>query len=338
MFVRLYQDAAVALLKTDSTVQQESEEVGWERSVKLQDIRISLLVRLRLVIPFVSLIWEHPDKCELLQWIVTLVELLEVNGEINTNSQPCNTICSFFYLNLLQTPLVHGSGTQECFFEFVLDLVSLLMDGRFEEGILLPYSDDNVPMTRIANVCTTEVPRELRKTNLQQLSNLQPNLKIPLIFASRIKRILPFQTHNAYLTNVKLPAALQTPSTFDHPLNNQQQLQLYLQQPRPWEWIEDYVPEPVQDNDAPLNLMWFNARKIKREEVTYSRWFKLGFGHHWIDNDRRVVGNNKDEAEQEQSYDPMVLDDSSLPVAQSHVGVKRKLDVEDGEIADDSSF
>jgi hypothetical protein len=237
----------------------------------------------------------------------------------------------------LQTPLVHGSGTQECFFEFVLDLVSLLMDGMLKR-ISLPFSDDTVPMTRIANVCTTEVPRELRKTNLQQLSNLQPNLKIPLIFASRIKRILPFQTHNAYLTNVKLPTALQTPSTFDHPLNNQQQLQLYLQQPRPWEWIEDYVPEPVQDNDAPLNLMWFNARKIKREEVTYSRWFKLGFGHHWIDNDRRVVGNIKDEAEQEQSYDPMVLDDSSLPVAQTHVGVKRKLDVEDGEIADDSSF
>ncbi|KAH8550423.1 hypothetical protein BGW37DRAFT_428063 [Umbelopsis sp. PMI_123] len=279
-------DAAIALLKTDSTVQQESEEVGWERAVKLQDIRISLLVRLRLVIPFVPLIWENPEKCELLQWIVTLVELLEM-------------------------PLVHGSGTQECFFEFVLDLVSLLMD---------------------------EVPRELRKTNLQQLSNLQPNLKIPLIFASRIKRTLPFQTHNAYLTNVKLPSALQTPSTFDHPLNNQQQLQLYLQQPRPWEWIEDYMPEPVQDNDAPLNLMWFNARKIKREDFTYSRWFKLGFGHHWIDNDRRVVGNNKDEAEQEQSYDPMVLDDSSVPVAQTHVGVKRKLDVEEGEIADDSSF
>lgn len=126
---------AVALLKTDSTVQQDSEEVGWERAVKLQDIRISLLVRLRLVIPFVSLIWEHPDKCELLQWIVTLVELLEVNYIISYYHQLAGgggfatqyTHSTIF----LQTPLVHGSGTQECFFEFVLDLVSLLMDGTY---------------------------------------------------------------------------------------------------------------------------------------------------------------------------------------------------------------
>jgi hypothetical protein len=138
------------------------------------------------------------------------------------------------------------------------------------------------------------------------------------------------------LTNVKLPAALQTPSTFEHPLNNQQQLQLYLQQPRPWEWIEDYVPEPVQDNDAPINLTWFNARKTKRGEVTYSRWFKLGFGNNWIDNDRRVVGTIKTE-DQEQTYDPMVLDDIEI-AQQTHAGVKRKLDVEEGEIADETPF
>jgi hypothetical protein len=175
----------------------------------------------------------------------------------------------------------------------------------------------------------------LRKNNLVQLSTLQQNLKLPPIFASRIKRILPFQTHNAYLTNVKLPAALQTPSTFDHPLNNQQQLQLYLQQPRPWEWIEDYIPEPTQDNDAPINLAWFNARKLKRGEATYSRWFKLGFGSNWIDNDRRVVGNEKEE-EHEQQFDAMVLDESG--VTDAHAGVKRKLDVEEGEIADDNAF
>jgi hypothetical protein len=124
---------AVALLKTDSTIQQDSEEVGWERSVKLQDIRISLLVRLRLVIPFVSLIWEHPDKCELLQWIVTLVELLEVNHIISHYHQLASRgyATQYTHSTISQTPLVHGSGTQECFFEFVLDLVSLLMDGTY---------------------------------------------------------------------------------------------------------------------------------------------------------------------------------------------------------------
>lgn len=69
---------AIASLKTDSVLQQDSEDVGWERAVKLKDIRISLLVRLRLIIPFVPLIWDNPEKCELLQWIVTLVEILEV--------------------------------------------------------------------------------------------------------------------------------------------------------------------------------------------------------------------------------------------------------------------
>lgn len=29
-----------------------------------------------------------------------------------------------------QTTLVHGNGTQERFFEFVLDVVSVLMDGK----------------------------------------------------------------------------------------------------------------------------------------------------------------------------------------------------------------
>lgn len=41
----------------------------------------SLLVRLRLVVPFASLIWEHPTEaeCNILEWIKVLVSLLGVS-------------------------------------------------------------------------------------------------------------------------------------------------------------------------------------------------------------------------------------------------------------------
>lgn len=41
----------------------------------------SLLIRLRLVVPFASLIWEHPkeDECDILDWIRVLVPLLGVS-------------------------------------------------------------------------------------------------------------------------------------------------------------------------------------------------------------------------------------------------------------------
>lgn len=41
----------------------------------------SLLVRLRLVVPFASLIWEHPkaDECDIMEWIKVLVPLLGVS-------------------------------------------------------------------------------------------------------------------------------------------------------------------------------------------------------------------------------------------------------------------
>ena len=41
----------------------------------------SLLIRLRLVVPFASLIWEHPkdNECDILEWIRALVPLLGVS-------------------------------------------------------------------------------------------------------------------------------------------------------------------------------------------------------------------------------------------------------------------
>ncbi|KAI8059264.1 hypothetical protein BC940DRAFT_282083 [Gongronella butleri] len=212
-------DAAITLLTTEG-ITLDVPDPG----ISLQDLRTSLLIRLRLVIPFVSLIWEFPkaDECDAQAWINVLVLLLG-------------------------NPIVHGNGSQERFFEFVLDLVSLIID---------------------------EVPKEMRKLTLTLLSNLQPELThVPLIFQSRVHRILPFSTHNIYLTPSRISSQLILGSHAapSDPLQQQAHLEACMDQSRPWEWIEDYVSDPPHDNDTPINLAFFRARKSRRVDGTYIR-------------------------------------------------------------------
>ncbi|ORX59031.1 hypothetical protein DM01DRAFT_1318605 [Hesseltinella vesiculosa] len=210
-------DAAITLLTTEG-LNLESLDIG----ITLQDLRTSLLIRLRLMIPFVSLIWEFPkeDECDALSW--TRVLML-----------------------LLGNPIVHGNGSQERFFEFVLDLVSLIID---------------------------EVPKELRKPTLALLANLHNDLtQVPLMFQSRVHRILPFSTHNIYLTPSRLSSqlVLGSHSTSSDPLQQQQHLETCMEQSKPWEWIEDYVGELPHDNDAPISLAYFHAKKSRKTDGTY---------------------------------------------------------------------
>jgi hypothetical protein len=53
--------------------------------------RPSLLIRLRLVVPFASLIWEHPkeDECDILEWIRVLVPLLVVSVQAYNSDWLC---------------------------------------------------------------------------------------------------------------------------------------------------------------------------------------------------------------------------------------------------------
>ncbi|KAI8985141.1 hypothetical protein BDB01DRAFT_850197 [Pilobolus umbonatus] len=221
-------DSAIALLLTEGLPENHTDEGTKVKNLYLHDIRTSLLIRLKLVVPFASLIWEHPkeDECDIFDWIRTLIPLLV-------------------------SPIVHGNGSQERFFEFVLDFVSILLD---------------------------EVPKELKKACLSLLGTMHNELSsIPAIFHSRVKRIMPFLTHNIYLANTRMASSiLGLPPTSD--LQQQQiHLESCLEQSKPWEWLEDYVSDPPHDNDAPISLSLFNARKVKRTESTYVRWFKFGF-------------------------------------------------------------
>ncbi|KAG2221431.1 hypothetical protein INT45_005236 [Circinella minor] len=220
-------DVVVTLLKTEGL--PESEPTTTPTSVMLQDIRISLLLRLRLMVPFVSLIWEHPKEheCDILEWIKVLVPLLG-------------------------NPIVHGNGNQERMFEFVLDLISLLID---------------------------EVPKDLRKTNLLHLSAMQNELNcVPSMLHYRVKRILPFLTHNIYLSNTRLASSLVGVANATDPQLQQQHLESCMEQSKPWEWLEDYASEQPHDNDTPISFSLFHGRKTKKTENTYIRWYHFGFG------------------------------------------------------------
>ncbi|KAI9492408.1 hypothetical protein BDB00DRAFT_765585 [Zychaea mexicana] len=224
-------EVAVTLLKTEGLPESEAASSSNTPGVMLQDIRISLLLRLRLMVPFVSLIWEHPkeDECDILEWIKILVPLLG-------------------------NPIVHGNGSQERMFEFVLDLVSLLIDGK-------------------------RVPRELRKTNLSHLSAMHNELSgVPSMLHCRVKRILPFLTHNIYLSNTRLASSLLGVANATDPQQQQQHLEASMDQSKPWEWLEDYASEQPHDNDTPISFSLFHGRKAKKTENTYVRWYHFGFG------------------------------------------------------------
>ncbi|CEP10050.1 hypothetical protein [Parasitella parasitica] len=291
-------DMAISLLVTEGLAETTGEEAAKDLKLWIQDIRHSLLIRLRLVVPFASLIWEHPkeDECDILDWIRVLVPLLG-------------------------NPIVHGNGSQERFFEFVLDFVSLLID---------------------------EVPtKDLKKASLVLLGSMHTELtSVPAMFHSRVKRIMPFLTHNAYLANTKLASSmLGLPPTND-PQQQQQHLELCLEQSKPWEWLEDYVSEPPHDNDAPISLSLFNARKSKRVDSTYVRWFKFGFDEGVSSKRRRRLNEDashistieldkkRDELVDENGFMFIMDDDSKMDTSgvPSSIAKKRKVEMEEGEL------
>ncbi|KAI8149564.1 hypothetical protein BJV82DRAFT_504484 [Fennellomyces sp. T-0311] len=293
-------EVAVTLLKTEGLPENEAASTtpsaNYGRYLTLK----SLLLRLRLMVPFVSLIWEHPqkDECNILEWIKVLVPLLG-------------------------NPIVHGNGSQERMFEFVLDLVSLLIDG------------------------TSAVKRakELRKTNLSHLSAMHSELSgVPSMLHCRVKRILPFLTHNIYLSNTQLASSLLGVSNTSDPQQQQQHLEVSMEQSKPWEWLEDYASEQPHDNDTPISFSLFHARKAKKTESTYVRWYHFGFGESLpsvVDEDDDgvavhigMVGHRslkrrrkpREDASAENGMIYNVDDDQQAPAAE------RRQDMEDGEL------
>ena len=139
---------------------------------------------------------------------------------------------------------------------------------------------------------------------------------IPVMFHSRVKRIMPFLTHNIYLSNTRIASSLLGLPMATDQQQQQQHIDSCLEQSKPWEWLEDYVSDPPHDNDAPINLGLFQARKSKRTDPTYPKWFKFGFGesrsNHISTLDRLKEGRS------------MLVDD--------HMIKKRKVEMEEGEL------
>lgn len=187
----------------------------------------------------------------------------------------------------------------------------------------------------------TEVPKDLKKASLNLLGSMHSELtSVPAMFHSRVKRIMPFLTHNVYLANTRLSSSmLGLPPTND-PQQQQQHLETCLDQSKPWEWLEDYVSEPPHDNDAPISLSLFGAKKTKRIENTYVRWFKFGFnGNDSNHNNHISVVDKKrnkrvtDEIMDENGFIYIVDDDEEMDLAVSTPNLKkRRVEMEDGEL------
>jgi hypothetical protein len=192
------------------------------------------------------------------------------------------------------------------------------------------------------------VPKELKKASLVLLGSMHSELtSVPAMFHSRVKRIMPFLTHNVYLANTRLASSmLGLPPTND-PQQQQQHLETCLEQSKPWEWLEDYVSEPPHDNDAPISLSLFSAKKSKRVDNTYVRWFKFGFDEGASNNGSNhisIVDNSRnskttDETMDENGFIFIVDDDEDMETATA-IGTpnsnnnpkKRRVEMEDGEL------
>lgn len=178
----------------------------------------------------------------------------------------------------------------------------------------------------------------MKKASLILLGSMHSELaSVPAMFHSRVKRIMPFLTHNVYLANTRLASSmLGLPPTND-PQLQQQHLETCLDQSKPWEWLEDYASDPPHDNDGPISLSLFSARKSKRVDNTYVRWFKFGFdeGNHneshisVVDNQRNKAS---DEMMDESGFIFIVDDDEDMEPEANTRGVKRRVDMEGRDI------
>lgn len=262
--------------------------------IHLIDLRASLCLRLRLLVPLLPVVLHQPEAttCDLGTLVVRLT-------------------------NLLVSSLVHGHGSEERLFEFCLDMASCLMD----EVLLLSGGQD------------LQVNKDRRIDVLNRLRAGLPQMTttIPTVFSSRIFRILPFQQHNVYFTSLSVagdnPSSKQGSSA---PANTSKEIQPRpwdwledcigdvdgtqntLQQPQstpnlglglavmdagglsngqdgsgslpgaaaassPYSGPSAGTSENL--NDTSISLTFFGAKQIRKAEgTTYQTQFKLGHG------------------------------------------------------------
>ncbi|KAF9137964.1 RNA polymerase II mediator complex subunit [Mortierella sp. GBA39] len=186
---------------------QRQQQQTTASSIHLIDLRTSLSLRLRLLVPLLPVILQHPTSsaCDLSTYLIRLT-------------------------NLLVSSIVHGHGSEERLFEFCLDMVSCLMD----EVLLLSGSLR----------CGVDELKSMRNDILNQLRTGLPQMttSIPTVFASRIFRILPFQQHNVYFTSLRIGGDSGANTAAIAGIKAQHK----EIQPRPWDWLEDCVGDVDQ--------------------------------------------------------------------------------------------
>ncbi|KAF9155624.1 RNA polymerase II mediator complex subunit [Linnemannia schmuckeri] len=194
----------------DSIQRQQRERLLQQTvapSIHLIDLRTSLSLRLRLLVPLLPVILQHPTSsaCDLSTYLIRLT-------------------------NLLVSSIVHGHGSEERLFEFCLDMVSCLMDEVLLLSDSLRGGVDELKLMR------NDILNQLR-TGLPQMTT-----SIPTVFASRIFRILPFQQHNVYFTSLRIAGDSATNTAGAVGIKAQHK----EIQPRPWDWLEDCVGDVDQ--------------------------------------------------------------------------------------------
>lgn len=186
---------------------QRQQQQATASSIHLIDLRTSLSLRLRLLVPLLPVILQHPTSsaCDLSTYLIRLT-------------------------NLLVSSIVHGHGSEERLFEFCLDMVSCLMDEVLLLSGSLRGGVDELKSMR------NDILNQLR-TGLPQMTT-----SIPTVFASRIFRILPFQQHNVYFTSLRIGGDSGANTVGVAGIKAQHK----EIQPRPWDWLEDCVGDVDQ--------------------------------------------------------------------------------------------
>ncbi|KAF9586656.1 RNA polymerase II mediator complex subunit [Lunasporangiospora selenospora] len=206
-------DHEMSYLERQGTLPPTSGTSTTQHPINLVDLRTSLCLRLRLLVPLLPVVLQHPSStaCDLTSLVIRLT-------------------------NLLVSSIIHGHGSEERLFEFCLDMVSCLMD----EVLLLSGggADSKAMRNDILNQLRAGLP--------------QMTMSIPTVFASRIFRILPFQQHNVYFTNLRVMEHSAV-STGDSGSGSKGLLTHKEIQPRPWDWLEDCVGDvehqgPIQQS------------------------------------------------------------------------------------------
>ncbi|RKP26729.1 hypothetical protein SYNPS1DRAFT_27588 [Syncephalis pseudoplumigaleata] len=222
-------------------------------------LRLCMELRLRLIVPLLPRLLDHPQACATDNWIVTLLELL---------TNPIMTDTSHF--GVLGHDGQSDAGPSESLFEFTLDMLSFLLDGEHRMHCF----------TCLFAYDVLEIPNDIRKHVLGTMRTMEMQLDLPQVYAERIRRILPFKVSYAYqrTTPAELVPLLDPWRWLEDTPVIMGRHMASVSTPAPFTpntggvvstpgTGDDAVIVPIKPdtrNDTPLSLALFSARRLQR--------------------------------------------------------------------------